>query len=400
MATVVQLQPRKTRCWITSFVEATDHLDSPQLFRKWAAINALSAALERKVFLKVQHRQLFANLYTLLVGPPGVGKTTAIEFARKVLHSLSRLHLAPPKVTREKFLQLIAGVMKLDQDVESMTHSSYACFLDEVATFFVPGDTDFLILLTQLYDCPVHFEYSLISRNATTIEYAYVSILGALTPRMVAEIFGPRALGMGFTSRVLFIYSEDFVEMPPFPNTAAPSFTALEEDIEKVHQLRGEYTLTDEAMAFVVAWHKQKMPPLPSDSRFDEYLPRRFRHWMKLSMITAAGRRDSRLITLEDVQYTKELLLEAEETMPLALEHMGQNPMVEASTRVHRWASVEYNANGKQAIHEKHIRAKLLQSGISPQYLESTLQSLITSGGFVQGSGVYPNRHFIPVRRE
>jgi hypothetical protein len=100
LATVVQLQPRKNRCWITSFVEATDHLDSPQLFRKWAAINALSAALERKVFLRVQHRQLFANLYTLLVGPPGVGKTTAIEFARAVF-DLSRLQLAPPKVTRE-----------------------------------------------------------------------------------------------------------------------------------------------------------------------------------------------------------------------------------------------------------------------------------------------------------
>jgi len=337
-------------------------------------------------------------LYTFLVGPPGIGKTTAIRFVRELLQTIPRLHLAPPKITKEKFIQLLAGAMKLDQDIESMTHSSYSCLLDEVATFLNPGDNEFLTALTDFYDCPVHWEYSLISRNPVNVEYAYVSILGGLTPRMLAEIFGQRSLGMGFTSRVLFVYSEDFVEVEPFPDFEAPTFSSLAEDISKIHNLRGEFKLSTEAQAFARAWRKAKMVPFPSDSRFDEYLPRRFMHWMKLSLIVSAGRRDSRLITIEDVEFTKALLLEAEETMPLALEHMGQNPMVEASYRVLRWALVEYSTNGKQAIHEKHIRTKLLQGGISPQYLESTFQSMVTSGTFVLDSGTYPNRHFRPVK--
>ena len=397
MATVVPLpQPRKTRCWITSFVEATDHLNSPRLFRKWAAINALSATLERKVFLKVQHRQLYPNLYTLLVGPPGGGKTTAVELARLLVGSLQHLHLAPAKVTKEKFIQLLAGAMKMDQEVESMTHSSMACMMDELAVFLVPGDIDMLILLTNLYDCPVHWEYSLISRNPTIFENVYLSILGAITPRMISQVFGAQSIGMGFTSRCIFIHSEDRIRRPAFPKSFAPDYKPLEEDLSKAYALRGEFLLATDAQAFVEDWYNADMPPIPNDSRFEEYLPRRFVHWMKLSMITSAGRRDSRLITLEDVEFTKNLLLEAEETMPMALEFLGQNPMMDAIKRAHRWMLVEFGTNGKQPIHEKFLRRKLLD-GVSPNYLEATVQSMLTSGSVVQVSGTYPDRYFVPV---
>ncbi len=389
-------QPRKTRCWITSFVEATDHLNSPRLFRKWAAINALSATLERKVFLEVQYRRLFANLFTLLVAPPGIGKTTAIDFARRLVGSLSHLHLSPAKVTKEKFIQLMAGAMKLDQDIDSMTHSSMACMIGELATFLIPGDIDMLVLLTDLYDCPEHWEYSLLSRNPTIFENVYLTILGAITPRMISQLFGAKSIGMGFTSRCIFIHSEDRIRKAPFPKGAAPEFKMLEEDLSRVYTLRGEFLLATDAQAFVEDWQNADMPPIPNDSRFEEYLPRRFVHWMKLSMITSAGRRDSRLITLEDVEFTKNLLLEAEETMPLALEFLGQNPMMDAIKRAHRWMLVEYSTNGKQPIHEKFLRRKLLD-GVSPNYLEATVQSMLTSGSVVQSSGTYPDRYFIPV---
>ena len=307
--------------------------------------------------------------------------------------------MSPAKVTKEKFIDLIQQAIKMDQSVESLTHMSYACFLDELSTFIIPGDIDFMVLLTDLYDCPDHWEYSLISRNPTIFEHVYLTMLGAITPRMIAESLGQRSLGLGFTSRVIFIYSEDFERKALFPKTEFPDLSYMQADLKKIHEIRGEYRMTTEAEEAAESWVAEGMEPYPNDSRFAEYLPRRARHWLKISMLLAASRRDDRSIKLEDLNDAKVILLEAEETMPLALEAVGQNPMADAMVRAHRWALVEYNTTGKQAIHESLIRRKLLE-GVAPNYLEQTLQAMLTSGRFDLAGGTYPNRTFIPVRQE
>jgi|SRR6188508_1705709 hypothetical protein len=68
----------------------------------------------------------------------------------------------------------------------------------------------------------------------------------------------------------------------------------------------------------------------------------------------------------------------------------------ESIALVYRWAKAEYCTNGKIAIAEKHLRTKLLQSGIAPQYLESTFNALIQSGYLEYKDGDYPNRHYAP----
>src|ERR1700735_2239786 len=85
---------RKLESWIESFTEQTAGLDSPALFRKWSAIGALAAVLEQKVWLRTT-RPLYPNLYTLIVGHPGVGKTRTIREARSYVSDLPDFHLAP-----------------------------------------------------------------------------------------------------------------------------------------------------------------------------------------------------------------------------------------------------------------------------------------------------------------
>lgn len=63
-----------TEDWLEAFIELTEGLPTPPLFRLWSGITTLSAVLERKVWLPTMRQILFPNIFTLLVGPPGSGK--------------------------------------------------------------------------------------------------------------------------------------------------------------------------------------------------------------------------------------------------------------------------------------------------------------------------------------
>ena len=65
----------KGKSWIELFVEQTAETASPPIFRKWAAISAVAGAMERKSWIVTRGTPLYPNLYIILIGPPGVGKS-------------------------------------------------------------------------------------------------------------------------------------------------------------------------------------------------------------------------------------------------------------------------------------------------------------------------------------
>lgn len=65
---------RKLDNWIEGFMEYTDHLPSPELFRKWSAIAAVAAALERRCWVHTMGSNLYPSMYIVLVAPPGGGE--------------------------------------------------------------------------------------------------------------------------------------------------------------------------------------------------------------------------------------------------------------------------------------------------------------------------------------
>jgi len=65
----------------------TSALESPDLFLDLSWYWAVATALERRVFYGDLSRPQFCNMFLLLVGPPAVGKGTAMREATKLLHA-------------------------------------------------------------------------------------------------------------------------------------------------------------------------------------------------------------------------------------------------------------------------------------------------------------------------
>lgn len=381
--------------WIDDFVLKTSAVPSPEIFRRWSGIAAISAALQRRAYLVVRGERLFCNLYVLLVGPPATGKTRAIRSAYELVRKHQSMRLLPQKTSASK---AIASVIESFQTYINEDGINSMCaisgFFDEIVNFIQPRDYDFMAQLTDWYDSPKIWTYSTRARGEERAENVYLSFIGGLTPRTLANVFGTQAFGMGFTSRLNMIFSEDVIETDPFASMGEVNLESLVPGLEYAVNFHGEITISEPAKAIVRDWITSGMLPLPADSRFAEYNPRRWLHWLKLAMIYTVAKQQNEIDEAAIVK-AKKTLLEAEFVMPLALEYMGNNPMAEAVKSLHHWALTEYISNKRQPISENRILRKLM-ADVPQQYHEVTINHMIATGMLKHVEGGPPNRRFKP----
>jgi hypothetical protein len=123
---------RKCTSWIDSFLEYTEHLEAAPIWRQWAAISTIASVLQRKVWVRTSKGDLNPNLYTVLVGFAGTGKSVTISAAEVFLRELEEMtkpqgvHIAPTSIFADR--DAIAGRDVGYNNLLSDLHSIYALY--------------------------------------------------------------------------------------------------------------------------------------------------------------------------------------------------------------------------------------------------------------------------------
>jgi hypothetical protein len=349
------------------------------------------------VYVRFNGKPLFCNLYTILVGPPGVGKTQALLPARSLLSGLGdSLRLSPQVVSKEKFIQILSKSTKMleggQEDVFSC-QSAVACFVGELGTFIQSKDYQFMTTLTSLWDNEEKWVSATLARDEETVRNVYVTMLSGTTPKAIGEDFGVAAFGKGFVARVNFIFSDSYTPPKLFTLKKAVDLGPLSEDLRTIHNISGELTFTKEAEELFQKWVDEGMLPAPNNPRFHEYLIRRWLHLGKLCVLYSVAEGSSMVITRAHYEKAKDTLLEAERGMNNVFEFVGASNVAEALRNAASWLRTEYEKSGLP-IEEARLKQVLL-ADISPQHLDSTVREIVASGyaRMVVSKGI---RTFVP----
>jgi hypothetical protein len=120
---------------------------------------------------------------------------------------------------------------------------------------------------------------------------------------------------------------------------------ALMPGLEKIFELSGKFTWTDEAKNGLRAWRAEGLLPVPDHGRLQHYLTRRESHVVKLAMISGVSSKYSLNVDLADFERAKKWLLDAEKRMPDIFKAMGQRSDSQLIKDLHLevyqiWASV------------------------------------------------------------
>jgi hypothetical protein len=328
------------------------------------------------------------------VAPPGIGKTQAIDRANEIWRAVPGLNVAPDSVTRASLLDTLAGAgtKTILPNGEFQMYHALNVAAGEFGVLCPAHDLEFLNTLNVLYDSPKQLSEARRGRQEKllVIDYPMLNILAGTQPMFLSTLLPEQAWGMGFTARVLMVYSAKIVKVDIF-NALVKGDPALKQnlihDLGTLTKLWGTLHWSSEAKQTIIAWHNQDLMPVPTHSRLQNYNTRRLLHVFKLCMVSALSRSNDMCIELQDVQRAQEWLIEAENLMPDIFRDMAGNSDKAVIDDLHDFMWRLY-VREKKPIHES-IVMRFLSGKVSSEKCLRVLDLAERSGVVqkVQGEG-------------
>ena len=324
--------------WLTGYLEYTSEQESPSLFHLWVGLSVLASTLERRVWLDRGYYKLYPNMYIVLVGASArVRKTTAVNTGYGLFReALPNSVWVSQKVTPEALITVfVDGFKERNVSGGSIVSTELGVFLGSSK-----GSVDIMQLLTDWYDCPSMFTYHTQMRGKETMENVFCNMIGATTPQWLKDSLPPRAIGGGFTSRVVFVYQDMPEKLVAFPKVEPAMFRLkgkLMEDLQKINKMKGEYKLTKKATEWFEDWYTKVFHPETTlHASLDGYFGRKHDTLLKLAMLFAASRGNNRVVDEIEMRMALKAINENEKYLPQTLRLIQMTEVGEESEKVFR----------------------------------------------------------------
>lgn len=310
---------RKLKSWTEAFVSHTKSMGVPENFRRWAAICAVASILEQKVWLKSAGDLLYPNLYCILIGHPGTGKTRTIRAARSYLQEVPEFHIAPISLSAASLVDAMMGAkrMMIRLPDPPLEYNSMLIAVDELGTFVSKYDDEMIALLSSFYDIDPYTQRRRTKDINIKIQKPQLSILAGSTPSNLLKFVPEGAWDQGFMSRMIMVFSDERIVQDDFANHERVSSSPdLLYDLKLINTVVGEFKVTEDYRNLVNLWRGAGELPAPSHPKLLHYNTRRRAHLYKLSMVSAVDRSNTLLLTREDFNTAMNWLVQAEAFMP------------------------------------------------------------------------------------
>lgn len=373
--------------WITAYLAYTAESESPEEYHRWTAINVIAGALQRRVWFPMGYFTHYPNQYIVLVGPAGrCKKSTAMRIGQGMLALIPGVKFTVDSTTRERL------ILDLSQSFVD-GHSSMTGYSSEFGSFVTSSGMDMVLFLTDIYDSPREWSHKTKAGGTNTIKAPCYNMMAATTPEWMAKAMPLDTVGIGLTSRIVFIY-EDTPRVrssrPQLSDAQIKLRELLAEDLQRIATLSGEYTWTEETFQFYDEWYQERLanPNPTGDPRLNGYFERKPGHVLKLAMVLAAAQRDELVLEQRDIELALDTLRDAEIKMPKAFANVGKNilsPDVDAVLEAVMRKGAEGAELGVLAMQFKH----------SLRYSElREITDTLVVGGMIQMSGIPPKLYY------
>ena len=298
----------------------TSGLSSPENFLDWGWLYLIAASLQRRVWISAKHQKCFANEYTILVGPPGVGKGLVIGAVTGILThwklkdrkiNLDGVDSAQaqtanittdedlkkaqeremqPKNKKNEYIEPLLFPMAADattyealveavaesyrninyvefdpktqqKKIKIYGHSSICFSLPELSSLLRARTNDTVNYMLGLFDCPDDYIYSTKTKGKDRVRRGCLNLLAGTTPHFMQEIFNDGLVDEGLSSRTFFIHATKNRKtqffIPDLTEEQEGYRRDLCEHVRKLSCLYGKVELTQECIEFLENWWKE-----------------------------------------------------------------------------------------------------------------------------------------------
>ncbi len=395
--------------FLSEHLQYVTHTESPIIMHVWSALTACSAALGRHAWLEQSTGKMYPNMYALLVGPPGVRKNSAINYAVNILRDCTDVKFAPDDTggqrqglivamqhseldqLQEKGLDIdltdvggmvdgstVGDIGNITLNISKQNYDKHALFIcaTEFGSFLGQGSLEMTRFLIKMWDAE-DYRYKL-RKTTNTIKNPLLNLIGGTTSADLSTLLPSEAIGQGFMSRVLLVFAAKKAKrLPPSKSFVLKEHRDFLADVYKYlfFDHIGAMTKSDTCIALCDKIYMEDIR-IP-DARFIHYSERRHNHLEKVAMILAATR-ESFVIEEEDLFIANEILKATEKSMPDALGEYGLSPLAVARQKM-----LEFIQHAKGPVTDTILWA-MLRKDMRMLDFKNSLAELVNAGKISQ----------------
>ena len=314
--------------------------ESPPTYLFWAAATGIAACLKRNVWIDRKSWQLFPNMYTVLVGRPGLGKGSAINPITNIIKESGCANIVGDRITIEYLLEKLSkgfpattmngsGAVTFGKDSSCLVSAAELQVFATASQFTLP-------LMADLWDARSQpFDYGTKTQGKFIIDKPTVSMLGGSTTEWLVQSIPHSAVGGGFTRRVNFVYAKSRDKHIPWPSVKTGTVVQdLIEDLRALSQLRGEIRFAKDAEPVFEEIYLASDAADFDDEATAAYKSSLWAHSAKLAMVLSVAERDDLIITKEHLTKAVAEVREIVKGIAMTFRAVGESSMVHAVDKV------------------------------------------------------------------
>ncbi len=358
----------------------------PRNYIFWSAISLLGACIHKRAQFNVGDIKIHGNLYTMLVGPQGNGKTTSCDFAKQLfIEAYPDLPIGASTQSAEDIVQTMCKdtfprAFK-DNHGESFIASPYAFFMNEFKNFVAYAPSRMLAFLTDIYDRD-RFDSSTIKRGAETILNPCLNILACENPAWLVRNLRADVVSGGFSRRVIYVYEIDRPEPVPIVTITPLAEEAKQRVIARLKAIKpfyGEYKWHPSGQKFFIPWYSHKQKNIPDNPLHGGYVGTKHIQLFKVAMLLDFVSDKPMFL------FTDELLLRAlvfldplEENMPKLSLAAGRNELSQGQQIILQFLK-DSGGKAPETLIKRKVEQELTWSETSNvlRHLEETEQVVV-----------------------
>lgn len=326
--------------YLQNYMTWNQGTEVPENYYFWSGISSLAALVNGQVWIKMGRYQIFPNMYIVLIGPPGNGKTASLRRAEKLTRSFKDISLSAQSETAEGLVRFMRDscVKTIPLDKETVPFTPVTCYLSELSNFFGRDPGGMIDLLTGIWDCGgENYHRRTKGQGEDILPRPNLNLLGCTTQDWITTYLKSDIIGGGFTRRVVFVnemMTDDALRVS-WPDDTPETLKARANCISYgtiLREIRGEMSYGVGARAYWDYWYNTR--PISREPDIRGYHKSKPTLLLKVAMLVALSKAPERIVNVEDLEIALALLDKTETHLLKVFQGIGKNPLNVIATQI------------------------------------------------------------------
>lgn len=379
--------------------------EAPEMFHVWGGFMTLSAAVARKVWLPFEDEAKFPNLYVMLVGDAGNGKSHAMAKAKRLLAEIDAPYSGsletPPGMWRYMTGNPMAdppvpapeNVKRAVRWPDGVLRDTHAITIiaNEFINFISLDQQGWVSALNDIYDQD-RYHYRTKNMGEDSILGPYICLIGALTTEVSSDLQKARIISTGLARRTLFQYGQRQFNNPhPKPQFTPEQREARSRCIEYLKKLNhssvsGAFSWTPGVNEWWTTWYKEHLKLVPTKNpNVRSWYATKADQMLKLAMLTSLSEDVDLILKVEHFELAHSYLTILEEDLPKIFGGVGRNELAAVAMKM-----VEYLGALDTPIPMQKFQSQFFSQCRPPHDFDQCLNHMLMSDLATRSTFIVP----------